>query len=93
MAYWVRLLICMQEICSSNSPVVTEICDPNKSQVRHHHSKMILLNILQNGAIYLFKYFVVHTMIISGNDTFLYYKTNQISSRCMILRNALLTLE
>ena len=28
----------MQEICSSNPPVVTGICDPNKSQAQHHHS-------------------------------------------------------
>ena len=28
----------MQEILSSNSPVVTEICDPNKSRARHHRS-------------------------------------------------------
>ena len=26
----------MQEICSSNSPVVSGICDPNKSLARHH---------------------------------------------------------
>ena len=30
-------LLCMQEICSSNPPVVTGICDPNKSQAQHHH--------------------------------------------------------
>ena len=28
----------MQEICSSNPPVVAGICDPNKSQAWHHHS-------------------------------------------------------
>ena len=28
----------MQEISSSNPPVVTGICDPNKSRARHHHS-------------------------------------------------------
>ena len=28
----------MQEIHSSNSPVVTGICDPNKSRARHHRS-------------------------------------------------------
>ena len=83
----------MEVIHSSNSPVVTEICDPNKSRAQHHHSKMILLNILQNVTIYLLKYFVLHTMIISGNDTFLYYKTNQTSLCCMILRNAVLTPE
>ena len=31
----------MQEIRSSNPPVVTEICDPNKSRARHHHSLKI----------------------------------------------------
>ena len=28
----------MQEILSSNPPVVTGICDPNKSRARHHRS-------------------------------------------------------
>ena len=28
----------MQEICSSNPPVVTVICDPNRSRSRHHRS-------------------------------------------------------
>ena len=27
----------MQEIQPSRSPVVTGICDPNKSQAQHHH--------------------------------------------------------
>ena len=29
----------MQEICSSNPPVVSRICDPNKPPVWHHCSK------------------------------------------------------
>ena len=48
-----KYILHMQEIHSSNFPVVTEICDPNKSQARHHRSKIILLNILQNVVIYL----------------------------------------
>ena len=28
----------MQEIRISNTPVVTGICDPNKSRARHHRS-------------------------------------------------------
>ena len=28
----------MQDICSSNPFVVTEICDPNKSHGQHYHS-------------------------------------------------------
>ena len=36
--------------------------------------------MLQNVAIYLFKYFVSHNTVIPQNDTFLYYRTNQISS-------------
>ena len=28
----------MQEIRSSNPPVVTRICDPNKSRARHHRN-------------------------------------------------------
>ena len=40
----------MREIHSSNPPVVTGICDPNKSQARHHRSlklgsKLKYLNI------------------------------------------------
>ena len=34
--------------------------------------KMILLNILQNIAIYLFKYFALNTMIMFWNDAFPY---------------------
>ena len=47
--------------------------------------KMILQNILQNIAIYLFKYFVSQTMIIFLNNVFPYYKTDQISLCCMML--------
>ena len=55
---------------------------------------MILQNILQNFAIYLFKYFVLDIMIISGNDTILYYyMTNPISLFCIILWNAVVTPE
>ena len=28
----------MQKICSSNPPVVTGICDPNKSRAQHHQT-------------------------------------------------------
>ena len=31
----------MQEIRSSNSPVVTGICDPNKCRARHHRKRLI----------------------------------------------------
>ena len=34
--------------------------------------KMIFLNILQNVAISLFRYFLLHNAVISENDTFLY---------------------
>ena len=37
-AYWVRWRLRMQEIPSSNPPLVTGICDLNKSQARHHRS-------------------------------------------------------
>ena len=33
----------MQEICSSNPPVVTGIWDPNKLRARHHHSMLYIL--------------------------------------------------
>ena len=35
----------MHEIRSSNPPVVTGICDPNKSQARHHRSFKIGLKL------------------------------------------------
>ena len=47
-------------------------------------SKMILQNILENVAIYLCKYFVSHIMVIPWNDTFLYYRKNQVSLWCII---------
>ena len=40
--------------------------------------KIILLNFPQNVAVYLFKYFVSQITVIPQNDTFLYYKKNQI---------------
>ena len=49
-------------------------------------SKITLLNILQNVAIYRFKYSISHIMVIPLNDTFLYYRTNRISLCCIILR-------
>ena len=39
--------------------------------------KMILLNILQNALICLFKYFISHITEIPWNDTLLYYRSNQ----------------
>ena len=46
----------MQEIHSSNPPVVTGICDPNKSQARHHRRDLyshftIIENSLSKGNI------------------------------------------
>ena len=35
----------MQDICSSDPPVVTGICDPNKSQTRHHHGLKLGLKL------------------------------------------------
>ena len=37
----------MQEIHSSNPPVVTGICDPNKSQARHYHNFLAIATNLQ----------------------------------------------
>ena len=56
-------------------------------------SKMILVNILQNVEIYLFKYSVLYIMVIPRDDISLYYRTNQISFCCIILRNAFLAPE
>ena len=45
----------MQEIRSSNPPVITGICDPNKSRARHHRSLKLgsklknLSNIMSNS--------------------------------------------
>ena len=41
----------MQEIRSSNLPVVTGICDSNKSRARHHHR----LNQLQQKVTVIYK--------------------------------------
>ena len=35
----------MQDIHSWNPPVVTGICDPNKSRAQHHHRNPIFINI------------------------------------------------
>ena len=43
--------------------------------------KIILLNILQNLASYLFKHSVSHIIIISRNDTF-FHTTGQIKFPC-----------
>ena len=50
-----------------------------KSLLNYFASRMILLNILQDVVIYLFKYFVSHIMVIPQNDTLLCYKQNQMS--------------
>ena len=42
-----------------------------KSFSHHFTMKMILLNILQNVAIYLFKYFALHIMIILRSEMYL----------------------
>ena len=38
MAWWIRQIPQMQEIHSSNPPVVTGVFDSNKSRARHHRS-------------------------------------------------------
>ena len=50
----------MQEIRSSNPPVVAKICDPNKSRARHHRSfklgsKLRYLKIMRIFKLYIFK--------------------------------------
>ena len=40
-----------------------------------------------------FKYFVLHIMVIAWNDTYLYYRTNQISFCFIILGSAFLAPE
>ena len=46
-------------------------------EMRHFTSKIIVLDILQNVVIYLFKYFVLDIMIILRNVAFQYYTTSQ----------------
>ena len=53
----------------------------------NYFTKMILLNIFQNVAIYWFEYFVSHIMIIPRNDT------NRTSLCCIVSQNAFLALE
>ena len=64
-----------------------------KSLLNYFASRMILLNILQDVVIYLFKYFVSHIVVIPQNDTLLCYKQNQMSLCYIILRNAFLAPE
>ena len=45
----------MQEIRSSNPPVVTGICDPNKSRVRHHRSLKLGSKLKYLSILYLVK--------------------------------------
>ena len=45
----------MQVIRSSNPPVVTGICDPNKSRARHHRNT---LQLSVNDYIYNIKYHI-----------------------------------
>ena len=50
-----------------------------KSFSNYFASKMVLLNILRNVGIYLFKYFVSYITVILRNDAFPCYRTNQVS--------------
>ena len=36
----------MQEIRNSNPPVVTGICDPNKSRAWHHRTHVLIPNLI-----------------------------------------------
>ena len=45
MAKWARQLFRMQEIRSSNPPLVTGICDPNKSRARHNRIYLFIFNL------------------------------------------------
>ena len=42
----------MQEMCSSNPPVVTEICDPNKPRARCYPSLKLGVETPQNLVYY-----------------------------------------
>ena len=42
-------------------------------------AKMILLNVLVNVVISIFKDFLLLIIVIPWNETFLYYRANQIS--------------
>ena len=50
-----------------------------KSFSNYFVSKMVLLNILRNVGIYLFKYFVSYITVILRNDASPYYRSNQVS--------------
>ena len=73
--------------------ILKHICIGMKSFLNYFALKIIFLNILQNVSVYLFKYCGSHITIISRNDTFLYYRINQISMCCTILWNAFLAPE
>ena len=57
----------MQEICSSNPPVVTGICDPNKSRAQHHlilklDSELKYFNINHSNRLNILNKHTQHTL-------------------------------
>ena len=59
-------LICIQDVCCSNPSVVTEICNPNKSQTRHHLS----LNLSSK-----LNYVNLDKLILLEDDKFGYFES------------------
>ena len=57
----------MREIHSSNPPVVTGICDPNKSRAQHHCNKELLIKLSAKKS---FKVSIVYsaTKYIKNNE-------------------------
>ena len=62
----------MQEILSSNPPVVTGIYDPNKSWARHHHSLKLgsKLKYLNDRALFFSKLMMIFQTIFLQYLTF-----------------------
>ena len=63
----------MQEICSSNPPVVTGICDPSKSRAQHHRN--YFLAVLELCAFYIKYKNVKFTAINLGRASVKYADT------------------
>ena len=73
--------------------IINTISVRMKSFLNYFALKLILRNILKNVTVSLFKYFVSHIIVILRNELFLYYRTNEITLCCIILRNAFLAPE
>ena len=67
----------MQEIRSSNPPVATGICDPNKSRARHHRKKN-LIEIQKKEIKLTFSHLSHRGLSLNNINIFCLFLTNNI---------------